>query len=214
MTVDVSKRIATLSISLNFGNDTLEGFMYEGIRLDAADVLFSVGGSVHYGVALTSHAGSPNGGPTADPVTAGHLYEVAGSSGTMTAFDVLQATNAVYRPGYSVWLRNDGHGSVVDVGGGTVNVTRTGDGVTSGRITVTVAFTPTSEFMSDFELGKLGIQFASATCGNDILPIRPVPTEVPEPQTVLPVMAGLGAMLLRRYKGQLAAATMRPVFGS
>jgi hypothetical protein len=219
LNVDVSHQLATLSISLNFGNDNFSTFDYSGILLDPADVLFTVDGTVRFGVPLTSHAGSPNGGPTSAPLTAGNFYQVTGPAGTMTAFDVLQATNAIYRPGYSVWLRDDGQGSVIDVGGGTVTVNRTGDGVTSGRLTISIAFTPTAEFLNDFQQGNLGLQFASATCGNDILIGQPVSPDVPESAPSLLVGVGLLALWISvrwrsRYRGQLAAPTIRPVFGS
>jgi hypothetical protein len=201
MTLDVAAMTANITVSLNFGPyATLTPFYDFGIRLDAADVLFSVGGVVRYGIPLTPHGGS---------LQAGHLYLV-NPGGVLSAFDVLQlGAGYVYRPEFPVWLRDDGAGSVVEAAAGTLTAARTGDGVNSGAMSVSITFVPTAAFIAELNSGLFTAQFASATCGNDVMvaPIRlPGPEGTPEPGTLTLLLLG-GAILAWR---QLKAARPRP----
>lgn len=195
MTVDVATMTAGITVSLNFGPQaTLTPFNHIGVRFDAADVLFSVGGVVRYGIPLTSHGRE---------LKAGHLYQV-NPGGVMTAFDVLKlGAGYVYRPEFPVWLRDDGAGSVVEAAAGTVTTARTGDGVNTGAMTVNIAFVPTAAFITDLNSGLFTAEFASATCGNDFMVFAIPPPRLdgsPEPGTWSLMLLGGAILALRRLR--------------
>jgi hypothetical protein len=209
LTVDSANQTASVVVVTNFGpNDNLAPFFDSGVRLDAADVLFRLGGNLAFGIPLYSHAGSPSGGPQGSTVQAGHLYGIQNSSGTLTAQQVLQAGDGyVYRRDQPVWLRDDGHGSVSDMGSGAVDVAVTGDRVTSGRLTIAVKFTPTADFVAAFNRGDLDVVFSSATCGNDILDgTYRSPSSIPEPGTVTLVFGALAAIGCRMRRRRFCAS--------
>lgn len=197
MSFSAASGTASISVILNFGpGTTLAPFVSDGVQLNAADVFFTVGGEIEYGIALTSHA---NG------ITAGSLYQVSTSAGVMSAYDVLHlGSGFVYRPEFPVWLRDDGRGSIQQVGGGTVTTAVTGDGYTSGRLTASVTFTPTPEFVALLLEGSMGVELASATCGNDIKIVRgisltPDRSDLPEPSSwVLGATGLLGLAVYRK----------------
>lgn len=188
MSVDQVSLNGVITISLNFGPDaTLAPFLDFGIRLDPADVIFAKNGVARYGIALTSHNG----------VAAGSLYAINTSAGVLTAGEVLNlGSGYTYRPDAPVWLNNDGSGSVSSLTSGNVSSTIAGDGVTTGRMLVTITFLATPDFFNELNGASFSAQFASATCGNDVMSLMFGTPDVanPEPGTV--GLAALGFVLL------------------
>ncbi len=182
VTIDPSTMTGSILTSLNFGQgNTLAPFTDFGVGLQAADVLFRVNGFVQYGVALTSHSG----------LQAGSLYVVNSNAGVLTARDVLRSTSYAYRQNFTVWLNDDHRGSVTQIAPGTVTTTTAGNGVTSGRLQVAVNFAITPEFVSSLYSRAMRVDFASATCGNDIVSFAVDPGPTPEPSTFLLMASGL-----------------------
>jgi len=208
ITADRASQTALLTVRMNFGHRrTLSPFNDRSVRVEAADIFFMLNGVIQYGIALTDHGDGS--------VVAGNLYEVANPTGVMSAFDVLHlGAGYVYRPEFPVWLRDDGNGSIVHQGSGKVTTAVTGDGVTSGRLTVSISFTPTSQFTDLILRGALTAEFASATSAKDVLIaplLPPSPAGSPEPATIGLTAIGLLALC---YKAQAAAPTIRRVLRS
>lgn len=205
MTADSGGGPVSLFAALNFGpnSNALTPFRDAGVQLDASDVLFAVNGVVRWGLALTSHAGSPNGGPSGQNLAAGHFYSVNSPSGMLTAFDVLQlgAEAAIYRPDQYVWLRDDGRGSVTDIGAGRVTVAANGDGLTQGKVGVSASFQAPGDFIQFWAAGQVQVIFSSATCGNDIGNWNAgQPEATPEPATLALTTAGMWLAFCARQR--------------
>ncbi|MCC7499495.1 MAG: PEP-CTERM sorting domain-containing protein [Bryobacterales bacterium] len=155
--------------------------------LNVGDVLFTIGGAPVYGVPLRDR----------DSLVAGHLYQLTSA---LTSYDVLQwltpeATN--YRPGEFVWIDP---AAAVDVGTGSV-LSSVFD---RSEILAKVNFVPSAGFISDLRSG-MTIQFASATCGNDMATGDLRLGAVPEPATfglVGCALVGLGLIRLRHKRKQ------------
>lgn len=201
LSYETDSNMVTAAVFLNYGNDTLSPFKVSGITLNIGDLLFGEDGQWLYGVPVEAHAGSPNGGPSSGTVEAGHLYQINNGSGILTAGQVLNYPNAEYRPAAPVWLRNQG-GSLTELTGtgGTQIVSTNGDGVTAGRIHADVTFLATPEFLSAFNSPGFSFQWASATCGNDVISLA-----TPEPVSTVLIGGGLVFLgLMRRRRGTSA----------
>jgi hypothetical protein len=166
-----------MSVRLNYNNgDASFGQFSVGgdfTQLNVGDVLFSIGNSVKYGIALHTH----------DGLTAGNLYAI---NHALTASDVLHsACSSCYNPNELVWMdsagaSNIGNGSVL-----TLRIYPAGAEVQAG-----VTFHPDPAFLTDLANG-LNVHFAAATCANDFLN-GSVQSHAPEPGTL--VLAG-GALI-------------------
>jgi len=205
LTLDPAAMTGQIVTKFNFGGGTtLDPFLDDGVRLQAADVFFRVNGAIRYGIPLTSHEGL---------LEAGALYSVNSGEGVLTAQQVLQlATGYAYRAQTAVWLQDDDNGSITMIAPGSIAVAAGGNGVTAGRVQATVSFAITPEFVASLNSRTMVVDFSSATCGNDILSFGVDPGQNPEPSTFL--LMGGGLLILFRQRLQAAAPMIRRVFWS
>ncbi len=189
---NINPEITTLRIDLNYPNADLSPFVDFAGQLNPADLLFSIDGTLAYGIPLATHAGSPNHGPSGLPVLAGHVYQINDpTAGVLTARQVLNnPTGVIYRPSEPVWLRNDGAGSVLDQVAGSVAVHSLGNGLTKAKYEVTLSFATPSRFWADVTTYGAEISFGNATCANDVIH-GGVPPSAPEPGGMTLIGAGL-----------------------
>ncbi|MBI3681468.1 MAG: PEP-CTERM sorting domain-containing protein [Acidobacteria bacterium] len=169
----------------NGGDTTLSAITVGGFpNMYPGDLLFQNGGS-RWAVPLISHN---NSSPGLGALLAGHLYSV---SSFLTASTVLNNPNGTYRPNEDVWGNSTG---ASDIGGaGTVQTSLIGSGP---EILVNITIpTQNALFLSALSSSWTLVNFASATCGNDVLEgglgdDRPIP----EPVTLS--LTGAGLVLL------------------
>ena len=206
LSFDPVTRLVTVTVATNFGpNGTLSPFLDYGIRLDAADIIFTRDNHPAYGVAITSHTG----------VIAGTFYSLSTTAALLTAYDVLQLGDGwVYRPTTPVWIRNDGAGSVTALSNGAVSSAITGNGTTTPYMTISASFVASQLFMDELLAGRIGFQVSSATCGNDVLSGTLNFGQTPEPATWGLILLGLLSLWTRHYRLQAAAPTIRRVLRS
>lgn len=168
----------------NEGDASLSTFNIGGGSpdLNVGDVLFTIGGTPAYGIPLRDR----------DSLIAGHLYQL---SSALTAYDALQwlspaATN--YRPGEYVWI-DPAEADLISTGSVHTIV------YDSAEVMASVNIVPSARFLADLGTG-MGVQFASATCGNDVIKGNVRFDVVPEPATFGIVgCALLGLGLIRRH---------------
>jgi hypothetical protein len=204
--MSVTSSLVQIDVYLNFFNPGLTQYTFPGtdLKLNVGDLLFEVNGQYKYGIALQSHAGSPNGGPSGDTVNAGDLYKIAnGNAGIMTAAGALQhASQYIYRYADPVWLWKQGNNMQVDAAG-TLSITNlgtVGSGSTLGYYDkATITFTPTAEFLSDYTGSGFELGFSAADCANDVLQGYANGT-VPEPGTLAVFALGLAGLGASRHK--------------
>lgn len=148
------------------------------VTLNAGDLLFDVDGQYRYGVPLTAH----------DSLLAGSLYQI---TNTQQAHQVLglSSTSTSIRPTYPVWMAPAG----ADLIGGKVSMSYARVGTTSA-VDISLIFNPSSQFLVDLATQGLGIHWAVATCGNDVVDGRIQLGAVPEPGTL--VLMGCGLLAL------------------
>lgn len=200
--------LSQIDISFNYENsavhtdtDVIDRYDFgsvggrDHLYLDVGDLLFSSAGGFSYGIALSDHFGSPNGGPSGGPVLGGHLYRIDSPPGVMTARDALNDVHATYRKDAPVWLWNQGNLSDLE----TLSLDIS-DGTAAGEFLLSITGFNNAEFLS-FASNGFDVAFAVATCGNDVVSGKVAP--VPEPSSALLLLAGffsLAPALRRREK--------------
>jgi hypothetical protein len=194
--------VITIDIRTNFDNPALHSFRDTGVRLDIGDLFFTVNGNYAYGIPLAYHNG-PAGGPWGDRLYAGHVYRIDDpSEALLTARQTLHDPAYVaYRPDAIVWMV--GLGGLQDVTRGvpTVQVLPIAgnDGVNGALYNIRVNTSlPAGLFSSSTD--TYGLEFAAATCGNDLVkgtlhfdsgPGGVQAADVPEPTTWYMVIGAL-----------------------
>jgi hypothetical protein len=182
--VHVADGWATVTIDFNYGGGiTLQPFT-DGIPLAVGDLFFyapSDPGNYLYGVPLSSHGG----------FTADSLYKVGGDTTLLTADAIIGNTGYYYRRDQDVWLGGSG---TPETTGLPVQVANYGDGVSNALYAVTLEFPVSADFTASvIQNDQIGIAFASADCGNDVL--AGSTDAAPEPG-MFPLLAGGSALLL------------------
>jgi hypothetical protein len=187
-----------LTIQTNYGDplldlipgspDVVPTFLYEpgGSAFSMGDFLFTWNGSF-YGVVLHPH----------DGYQAGNLYQASGfqTSGQLMAGKTFNIVNATF----PIWLAAGG----TQQGTGTLTGAVTGDGVNTGKYTLTANFSAPAGFLGT---GSFGIDFSSYVCGNGVL-IGSFTSggggDVPEPTTLLLCLPGLLLVGFRQHTRRL-----------
>jgi hypothetical protein len=113
---------------------------------------------VEYGLVLSPHI---NGGPV-DGYVAGGLYKSPGNYQTSGDVMGVQSPN----PSHPVWLAASANPSASQIGSGTVTAAQTGNGVTSGKYTITIQFSAPAGFLGD---GDFLVDFTSWVCANGLV---------------------------------------------
>jgi len=175
--------ILLAQIATNFRNTTLTPYMDFGFQLDVGDLFFMVDDVIRYGVPLASHGG----------LIAGDFYNI-GPGGLLTAQQALgNPSGVIYRNNEYTWMNPSG---VTNAGSGSLSVQPGMDTTVfiswSGSIPTDLA----DALRGMDHVG--GVQFASATCGNDI-----IEGSVPEPGTMFGMGGGLiaiGVLLRKKIK--------------
>jgi hypothetical protein len=209
VTVNAASGQLTVDVRTNFDNSSLQSFRDTGVRLDIGDLFFTVNGIYSYGIPLAYHNG-PAGGPWGDRLYAGHIYAIDDPSALLTARQTLHDPQYVdYRPDAIVWMVDLGH--VHDVTAGIPNVQvlpiAGNDGVNGPLYDIRVSTSlPTGLFASTTD--KYGLEFAVATCGNDLVQgtldfsTEHAGSAVPEPSTwymaIGALLTGAARFVIRR----------------
>lgn len=165
-------------LNYNNGDTSLSSFLNSNgcCSLNIGDMLFS-SGTNKWAVPLISHSG----------MTAAQLYSV---TGFLTAKTVLGDPSGItYRPDAPVW--GDGTGAVKkNAGTGTESVVA----LAGYEIMVSLSFVADSSFYNAVNSGQFVLDFAAATCGNDVIE----GTATPEPVSMS--LVGLGLLCLGVYR--------------
>jgi hypothetical protein len=192
----------------------LHSFRDLGVRLDIGDLFLTVNGNYAYGIPLAYHNG-PAGGPWGDRLEAGHVYAIDSPAALLTARQTLHDPAYVeYRPDEIVWIVDLGGVHDVTVGTPTVQVLPiAGNNGVNGPlydIRVTTSL-PAGLFSSLTD--SYGLQFALATCGNDMVEgvlhfdsgsrmLGAAASAVPEPSTwymmIGAILVGVARLVGRR----------------
>jgi hypothetical protein len=195
-TVTIGGGQATVTLYFNYGGGLSLLPFTDGIELKAGDLFFYAPSDPQdylFGVPIASHGN----------FQAGNLYQVGGSIGLLTSDQILNNMGYYYRRDQDVWL--DGTGTPVAVGA-PIQAVPYGDGVNNAQYAITVQFPTPAVFLdSVIQADRVGIDFSSAYCGNDV--IQGSVSAVPEPGPSVMVLSGallIGAGLLarRRFGGR------------
>jgi hypothetical protein len=201
--VHVADGWATVTIYFNYGGGiTLQPFT-DGIPLAVGDLFFyapSDPGNYLYGVPLYSHGG----------FTADDLYRVGGDTTLLTADEIIDNTGYYYRRTQDVWLGGSGSAETTGL---PVQVVNYGDGVSNALYAATLKFPVSADFMTSvIQNDQIGIAFASADCGNDVL--EGTTTASPEPGVFgllaagTAMLAGFGALQRKRAQRPIRASRL------
>jgi hypothetical protein len=161
-------------------------YSIHGHPLTTGDLLFDVGNTYKWGVALTSHNG----------LTAGTLYQIA----NVQTSDGYLGTHDGIRPHEPVLISAVGATPVADsnIAGGLF-----AENDVDSAWFITVRFNPgSSSFLTDLANTGLSVHYASATCANDILDGFIQYNPIPEPMSMVLMGGGLLALGLfgRRFR--------------
>lgn len=174
-------------MNYNNGDTNLSGMLVGALpMLNPGDVMIS-DGNRRWAASLVTHN---NLGLSSAGLTAGNLYNVAGF---LTAATVLNNSDGGnYRKTSNVW--GDANGAT-QAGAGSFSATATG----GAQIKASIEFvTNDAAFIHALETGGFSLEYASATCGNDVLDSS---SPVPEPLTSVLIGSGLiGIGLIRRRR--------------
>ncbi|MCC6390357.1 MAG: PEP-CTERM sorting domain-containing protein [Bryobacterales bacterium] len=174
----------------NGGDTTLSGINVGSFpTVHPGDILVTSGGN-RWAIPLVTHNDFTVGMAGLD---AGNLYSV---SGFLTSGTVLNNTSAgTYRPAEFVWGESTG-AIKKNTGAGSVAATLLG----GSEINVAINFTSAdTNFLEAFSGSGSYVQFAAATCANDLVAGNPVP----EPMSLSLIGAGLlGLGLLKRKRSK------------
>ncbi len=194
-----------VSIFTNYGNPTplslapWDDGLGGGKLLSIGDLFFGFP-NLAYGVPLDTHDGFQAGG----------LYKIGDPIGTRTAGNVLfLGSGWVYRPYEVVWL--GGTPGTPAATGTVINSFNPSGSLPKPTYKIDLSFsTLPQDFWDQLSAngGSMNVQFASATCANDIIKGTAV---VPEPSTVLTLgtlLVLLAALTVRRTRR--APAEQRP----
>jgi len=194
--ISLTPNATQASLFLNYGGGPSLSPFYDVLNLSAGDLFFynpSNPDQYLYGVPLHSH----------DSFTAGDVYQISGNVTTLTAQDVLQDSSHVYRRDETVWLGSSGPVTPAQTGG-TVTTTSYGDGVHNALYNATVQFTnPAGFYQALVSNGSVGVAFASATCGNDV--IKGTVAVNPEPGSVILLMTCCVFLFAAKFRRQVLA---------
>jgi hypothetical protein len=202
--VHVEDGWATVTIYFNYGGGiTLQPFS-DGVSLAVGDLFFyapSDPGNYLYGVPLSSHGA----------FTADNLYRIGGDTTLLTADDIIDNTGYYYRRAQDVWMGGSGSPETIGL---PVQVVDYGDGVSNALYAATLQFPVSADFVTSvIQHDQIGIAFASAYCGNDVL--AGTTQASPEPGMFgllaggAAVLAGFG-MLQRKRAQQLVRVSKLP----
>jgi hypothetical protein len=171
-----------------------------GLWLNIGDLLFKFG-DFAYGIPLYDHGQFKHG----------ELYKIGGTTITRTAWNVL-GFPSYPKTGNQGWIFRDTE--VVWLGGSAASIAQGQETVARGapndaNYRITLQFT-SNVFWNDVVAhgGHMGVQFASATCANDIIK-GDILTPVPEPGTALLLAAGVIVLLGCRRKWSLPSVPKR-----
>jgi hypothetical protein len=173
----------------NPAKSNFNAFTSGGLNLQVGDILFDLGGdgSFDFAAVMQGHGSTPG---SLAPLATGGFYSI---NSTLTAFQIHNSTKlSSYRPNSEVWADPTG-ATLVVAGTRAVGRINNDANYTATALQTEHVATYSAAFAGNNPLfnKSFAIQFASATCGNDI-----VYGAVPEPATIGLAGSALAAIAL------------------